>query len=127
MAKTKVVAIDPGVRVFSTFYGTDSCGFLGQGDFSRIQRLAFHLDDLISRISKETNKQKLRKMKLTTARMREKIKNLADELHHKVALFLVSSFDCILLPTFETKQMVGKSHRKIQSKTVRNLLSFAHY
>lgn len=125
--QARVVAIDPGVRVFSTFYGTESCGFLGQGDFSRIQRLAHYLDDLISRMSKVTNKQKLRKMKLAVARMREKIKNLIDELHHKVALFLVTNFDCILLPTFETQQMVGKSHRKIQSKTVRSLLSFAHY
>jgi putative transposase len=125
--QARVVAIDPGVRVFSTFYEDESCGFLGQGDFSRIQRLAHHLDDLISRMSKVTRKQKLRKMKLAAARMREKIKNLVDELHHKVALFLVTCFDCILLPTFETKQMVGKSHRKIQNKTVRSLLSFAHY
>jgi len=125
--QARVVAIDPGVRVFSTFYGLDSCGFLGQGDFSRIQRIAFRLDDLISRMSKVKNKQKLRRMKLAAARMREKIKNLIDELHHKVALFLVTNFDCILLPTFETKQMVGRSNRKIQSKTVRNLLSFAHY
>jgi len=125
--QARVVAIDPGVRVFSTFYGTDSCGFLGQGDFSRIQRLAHHLDDLISRMSKITGKQKLRKMKLAAARIRQKIKNLIDELHHKVALFLITNFDCILLPTFETQQMVGKSHRKIQNKTVKSLLSFAHY
>lgn len=125
--QARVVAIDPGVRVFSTFYGTDSCGFLGQGDFSRIQRLAYYLDDFISRMSKVTRKQKLGKMKLAAARMREKIKNLIDELHHKVALFLVTSFDCILLPTFETQQMVGRSNRKIQNKTVRSMLSFAHY
>ena len=125
--QARVVAIDPGVRTFSTFYGTDSCGFLGQGDFSRIQRLAFHLDDLISRMSKVTNKQKLRKMKLAAARMREKISNLIDELHHKVALFLVTNFDCILLPTFETQQMVSRSNRKIQCKTVRSMLTFAHY
>jgi len=125
--QARVVAIDPGVRVFSTFYGIGSCGFLGQGDFSRIQRLAHYLDDLISRMSKITNKQKLRKMKLAVARMREKIKNLIKELHHKVALFLVTNFDCILLPTFETQQMVGKSNRKIKNDTVRSLLSFAHY
>ena len=125
--QARVVAVDPGVRVFSTFYGVDSCGFLGQGDFSRIQRLAFHLDDLISRMAKVTNKQKLRKMKLAGARIREKVKNLIDELHHKTALFLVRNFDCILLPTFETSQMVSKGHRKIRCKTVRSMLTFAHY
>jgi putative transposase len=60
-------------------------------------------------------------------RMRTKIKNLVNELHHKAALFMVKNFDVILLPTFETKQMTSKAGRKLQSKTVRSLLSFAHY
>ncbi|MEN9847811.1 MAG: hypothetical protein RL368_551 [Pseudomonadota bacterium] len=64
---------------------------------------------------------------LAGLRMRQNVQNLIDELHHKIALFLVKNFGCILLPTFETSQMVGKANRKIQSKTVRNMLSFAHY
>jgi putative transposase len=124
--QARVVAIDPGVRTFATFYSDDSCGHIGEADFSRIQRLALHLDDLYSRMAK-AGKQKIRKMKLAAARMREKIKNLIDELHHKTALFLVTNFDHILLPTFETSEMVGKIGRKIRNKTVRNMLTFAHY
>ena len=52
---------------------------------------------------------------------------MIDELHHKTALFLVKNFDHILLPTFETSQMVGKAGRKIHHKTVRNMLTFAHF
>jgi putative transposase len=55
------------------------------------------------------------------------VQNLIDELHHKAALFFVKNFDCILLPTFATSQMVSKAGRKISNKTVRNLLTFAHY
>jgi len=33
----------------------------------------------------------------------------------------------ILLPTFETSEMVERGRRRIRSKTVRNLLSLAHY
>jgi putative transposase len=33
----------------------------------------------------------------------------------------------ILLPTFETKQMTGKSGRKLQKKSVRAMLTWAHY
>ncbi|EGJ30865.1 MULTISPECIES: IS200/IS605 family element transposase accessory protein TnpB [Moorena] len=55
------------------------------------------------------------------------IQNLINELHHKAARFLVNNFDVILLPTFETSEMAKKGSRKIRSKTVRNLLSFAHY
>ena len=121
-----IVAIDPGVRTFATFYSTESCGFLGGADFSRIQRMAHYLDDLMSRASK-AGKQKKKRMMLAGLRMRQKVQNLIDELHHKTALFLVKNFDCILLPTFETSQMVSRSGRKIRSKTVRNMLTFAHY
>lgn len=124
--QARVVAVDPGVRSFATFYSGNACGFLGLGDFSRLQRQAAHLDQLISRRSK-AGKQQKRRMRMAAARMRETFKNLVDELHHKSALFLVSNYDVILLPAFETRQMSLKSQRKIKSKTVRSLLSFAHY
>jgi putative transposase len=122
----RVVAIDPGVRTFATFFSETSVGKIGESDFSRIQRLCQHLDDLISRSSKAKSAQK-RKMRKAASKMRLKIRNLIDELHHKSARFLVDNFDVILLPTFETSGMAIKSRRKIRSKTVRNLLSFAHY
>ena len=124
--QARVVAIDPGIRSFATFYSDDTCGFIGKGDFSRIQRMAHHLDNLVSRISKAP-KQKKRKMQLAAARMREKVKHLIDELHHKSALFFVKNFDLILLPTFETSNMARKAGRKIRAKSVRSMLTFAHY
>ena len=122
----RMVALDPGVRTFLTFFSENSVGKIGEGDFSRIQRLCHHLDDLISRFSKAQSAQK-RRMRKAASRLRLQIKNLIDELHHKAARFLVDNFDVILLPTFDTSQMTLKSRRKIRSKTVRNMLSFAHY
>ncbi|NEP70242.1 MULTISPECIES: RNA-guided endonuclease TnpB family protein [Moorena] len=122
----RVVALDPGVRTFLTFFSETYVGKIGQGDFSRIQRLCHHLDSLISKISKAKGKQK-RRMRKAARRMVIKIQNLVNELHHKAARFFVNNFDVILLPTFETSQMSKKSKRKIRSKTVRNMLSFAHY
>jgi len=124
--QARVVAIDPGVRNFTAFYSSDTCGFIGQGDFSRIQRLAHHLDNLVSRMSKAARQRK-RRMRLAATRMREKVKHLIDELHHKAALFFVKNFDLILLPTFETQRMANKAGRKIKAKSVRSMLSFAHY
>lgn len=124
--QARVVAIDPGVRNFVAFYSDDICGLIGAGDFSRIQRLAYHLDNLVSRMS-QAPKQKKRRLRRAAARMREKVKHLIDELHHKAALFLVSHFDLILLPTFETKRLANKMGRKIRAKSVRSMLSFAHY
>ena len=49
------------------------------------------------------------------------------ELHKKVAHFLVTNFDVILLPTFETQQMTRRGARKIRKKTVRQMLTLSHY
>src|SRR5262245_21374457 len=59
--------------------------------------------------------------------MRARIRDLVDELHWKTCRFLVQNFDVILLPTFETQNIVLKCSRKIGKKSVRSLLTFSHY
>jgi putative transposase len=122
----RVVSLDPGIRTFLTFYSETSCGHLGRGDFGRIQRLSHHLDDLISRTSKAKGAKKCR-MRKAQQRMRNKISDLVDELHHKTARFLVANFDVILLPTFDTGEMAKRAKRKIRSKSVRSMMTFSHY
>ena len=122
----RVVALDPGVRNFLTLFSENSFGWIGSGDIGKIQRLCYHLDDLISRLTKAKSKTKQR-MKKAANRMRLKIRNLISEMHHKTALFLVQNFDVILLPTFEVSQMTTKSSRKLRSKSVRQMLNWAHY
>ena len=124
--QARVVALDPGVRSFLTWYCTDSVGKIGEGAFFRIQRLCVRLDDLLSRAAKSPSR-KRRNMRRAAGRMRLRIENLVRELHRQAARFLVGKFDVILLPTFETSEMVERSRRRIRSKTVRNLLSLAHY
>ena len=46
---------------------------------------------------------------------------MTDDLHRRVAYDLVMNNDVILLPTFETKNMVVKDNRKINTKTVRSI------
>ena len=76
-----VVALDPGVRTFLTYFSETDCGKLGHHAFGRIQRLCHWLDDLISRTAKEPNRRKRRQMRAAQARMRQRITNLVDELH----------------------------------------------
>jgi len=120
-----IVALDPGIRAFQTFYSETSAGHLGQYDIGRISRLCYYLDNLISRTSKVFGNKKKR-MKLAQGRIRLKIQNLVKELHHKAAYFLVNNFDVILLPTFGVKRMSKKSS-KLRSKTVRQMLTWSHY
>ena len=122
-----VVALDPGVRTFLTYFSEADCGKLGHHAFGRIQRLCHWLDDLISRTAKEPNRRKRRQMRCAQARMRQRITNLVDELHWQLARWLTSNYRIILLPTFETQDMTRRAGRRIRSKTARMMLTFRHY
>ena len=103
--QARVVALDPGVRSFLTWYCADSVGKIAQGAFYRIQRLCERLDALLSRATKAPARRR-RNMRRAASRMRIRIESLIQELHRQAARFLVDSFDVILLPTFETSDMV---------------------
>ena len=124
--QARVVALDPGVRTFLTWFSETDAGHIGKHDFGRIQRLCHHLDQLISRTAKAGARRR-RNLRKAAERTRVRIANLIDELHHQAARFLVDNFDLILLPTFETSQMVQRGKRKIHSKSVRSMVTFAHY
>ena len=123
----RVVALDVGIRNFVTFFSEDSCGHLGQQTIGRIQRLCAHLDDLISKIALCTKASRRYRLRKAAARMRLKIRDIIDELHHQVANYLVKNFDVILLPTFEVSNMVLRGKRRIGRKSVRNMLTLSHY
>ncbi len=125
--QTRIVALDPGVRTFQTFFSPELAGGIGEHDFGRLVRLCHHLDDLISRSSTTTNKKRRYRMRKAADRLRWKIRDLRDELHAKTIRFLVDQFDIILIPTFETSQMVTRERRKLRSKTVRAMLTWAHF
>jgi putative transposase len=113
----EMVALDPGVRTFQTYYSPSSCGEIGAKCIGRIYRLCQHLDNLMSR-----------KLWKPASRVRIKIKNLVSELHFQAANFLTKNFSTILIPTFETSQMVSKKAiRKIRTKTARAMMTCSHY
>ena len=98
-----VVALDPGVRTFLTYFSETDCGKIGHHAFGHVQRLCHHLDDLISRTDTEPNHQRRRRMRRAQARLRQRIINLVDELHWQTARWLTGNYKVILLPTFETQ------------------------
>jgi putative transposase len=125
--QARIVAIDPGVRTFATFYSGDACGKIGDGDYARLTRICLGLDRLLSRRDKSRNHRERRSLTKAIQRQRAKIHNLVDELHKKTALFFVRNFDVILLPSFETKQMSNRLTRKIDKQSARSMLTFSHY
>jgi putative transposase len=124
--KGRMVAIDPGVRTFATLFSEDVATKIGENSITRIHRLCVKLDKLTSKIALSKAKAK-RKVKKAMHRLKWKVWDLVDELHYKTIKHLTDNFDTILLPTFETSQMVSKSGRKIRSKTARQMLTLSHF
>ena len=60
-------------------------------------------------------------------RARRRIKSLVDEVHHKAACWLTDHFEHVIIPLFQTSRMVRRSSRRVGKKTVRDMLSWAHY
>lgn len=121
-----VIALDPGNRAFLTGYDGENILEIGQGDIGRINRLCSHLDNLLSRAALSSSKRQRYKMKKAANRIRERISSLVKDLHNKVASLLVRNYKLIFLPTYETSQMVLKSARKLNRKSVRNMLTWSH-
>lgn len=121
-----VIALDPGNRAFFTGYDGQNVLEIGQGDIGRINRLCSHLDNLLSRAALSPSKRQRHKIRKAANRMRERISCLVKDLHNKVASLLVRNYKAIFLPTYETSQMVLKSARKINRKSVRNMLTWSH-
>ena len=123
-----VVAIDPGVRTFATYFSTEGYfGKLGQGAFDRILKLNLKIDKLISKLSKETDKNRKSNLKRSIFNIRFKIRNLIDELHWKTIKFFTSRFKVIIFPSFNVSEMIKKSNRKLPKKVIRSMNCFRFF
>lgn len=124
-----IIALDPGVRTFMTGY--DPSGKVwewGKQDIGRIYRLCHTIDKLQSEWSKHfiRHAQKYRLQK-AAMRVRLKVRNLIDDMHKKLAKWLCEKYTVVLLPAFETSGMIRRGQRKINSKTVRGMVTWSHY
>lgn len=128
-ALESVVSLDPGVRTFMTAYSAD--GEIlewGVGDIARIHRLCSALDKLHARWKAEgvLHRQRYR-LKRAGLRIHKKIRCIVDDIQCKLAKWLCENFRVVLIPVFETQQMVTKGHRRLNSKTARAMCTWAHY
>jgi putative transposase len=123
-----VVSLDPGVRTFQTTY--DASGLAtewGKGDMNQVYIMCRRMDKLQARHDLEKKRSKKRYLKKAWLRMIDKVKNKVKEVHRKLALWLCETYTVVLIPTFESSNMVRKGARKINSKTARGMLTWSHY
>ncbi|MBW4667882.1 MAG: transposase [Cyanomargarita calcarea GSE-NOS-MK-12-04C] len=131
--KHSLIALDPGVRSFLTGFDGEKFIDIGNRDITEIYRLCRFSDKLISRKTKLTgrkNKHQRTRIQAKIDSLFIRVRNLINECHRKAAKWLTTEYRVIFLPTFETSQMVaktGKKKRKINSKTVRQMLRWSHF
>ena len=152
-----ICSIDPGVRCFATVYSEDVIYKLGNNFIKKKLVKLMQRIDYLSKVrsklyneaidkygyknipvkAKNINRAYQKKLQQT----RKRYQNLIRDLHYKVAHFLVTKFDIIILPTFQVKQMLGKKltkeeyralsrvkkQRYSRRKQNRNMLSLSHY
>jgi len=126
------VALDPGVRTFQTFYSDQGiAGKIGHSVCDSLIDIGLLEDKLKSKLKTIKKKRTRYNLKKRCFLLRSKIKNIVKDLHWKTCHFLCSTFKHILLPSFETSNMVRKDipykGRSIGSKTVRKMLALSHY
>lgn len=126
-----IIALDPGVRTFMTGYDPyrKNIVHLGNNVSDVLNRYSKTLDILSRRIDNTSSRMKKRNYKRVRRRIYRKIKNMINDLHHKIAKFLCRNYRTILLPKFRTKNMSQNSDggRKISKKTTRNMLGLSHF
>ena len=121
----KVVALDPGVRTFQTGYSESE---IFKGDILRpkFEKLKNKISTLQSLRDKQTNtKTNSNKYKRRLRKLNLRIKNMVNECHWQVAHHLLKHYNDVLLPSFESQDMVKKG--TLQKKSKNNLLSLSHY
>ena len=122
-----IVALDPGVRNFLTYFSEDGrFGWLGIHAFDRILNLNLKRDHLLSRLALTKDKKKKGKLKRTLNRTYHRIQDLVDELQWQCINYLVHNFSVIIFPPFEVKGMTQKGC-KLRKSVIRSMLSLSFF
>ena len=135
----KIVALDPGVRVFQTGFSESEC-FEANVNTVKLRRLKLKISLLQSLFTNKKKRGKQENKKnhqnhqnhqnhKTTRKLfilQKKIKDMVAECHWQTANYLIKNYNDVLLPSFESQDMVkGKSI--LSKKTKNEMLSLSHY
>ena len=128
--RSEIVALDPGEKIFMSYYSLNNCGHIGYNLREKILKIQSKIKILQKNIKKNTNKTKKKinnknKIKNKINKYYKKIQNIVKELHNKTALYLVRHYNTILLPEFKTQNIVkcfGKKFIKNKVKEIKDTI-----
>lgn len=141
--RVKCVSIDPGVRTFATCFSPDEVVIAGENVASeRLFPLMKKVDDLLSQRQRILNQCKgikfidmqqwaqdrLRFVDNKIRKLKCKKTDIVRDLHQRLSHYLLTNYDVVFLPHFETKGMVRRQKgRVIRRNTCRQMLDLCHY
>ncbi|KAF0471510.1 transposase [Gigaspora margarita] len=104
----RIISLDPSIKLFLTGYdpGGNIVKFC-KNNFSRLSRLCIRHDKYQSQLTK-VNSRKHYMIKRKMRRIYYKIHNLVNDCHKKIAKYLCDNYQTIILPIFETQEMMSE-------------------
>jgi putative transposase len=118
-----IVALDPGVRTFQTYYSQQSAGKIGMNVASYIKKYQDRTDKLQCEME-FTNSKKRYAMRKRCFKLRAKAKNIVDNMQWHAANYLTDKYSVILLPKFNTRSIAMKTNCAQRN---RDLYAVRHY
>jgi len=115
--RKQVVTLDPGEKIFQTYYSPEESGRIGHDIRLTILQEEKKIRRLERIIHRKKNKkgEKLQNPKAIKRRIQlkyNKIRNIVSELHHQTSKFLTDNYSRIYIPPFETQQMVRNERKR---------------
>lgn len=125
IVKKQVVALDPGEKTFMAYYSLDDCGMIGTDIRKPILLIEQKIRGYQRVLKKKKNKngKRINKKKIIIRinKLYTKIKGIVNELHKKTALFLCRNYETILIPKFETKNMLKNEYVVVKNMVSANV------
>lgn len=138
-----IAAIDPGIRTFATLYdpgrerivewGVRGGRSNGQAKGTELLGWLTRKIGRLDRAAKSAHGRRRSSIRDLANRIRQRVQNLTDEMHHKLAIWLCKSFEVVLLPKFSPSKLSRRKglqpgrRRVLCSNSVRQLAQMAPY
>ena len=124
--RKEIVALDPGEKIFLSYYSNNEIGNIGSNMrvfILKQQRKIKKLQSILNKNKNKNNKSIKNKktLKQKILKLYNKIKGYVNEIHKKTALYLCKNYENIILPTFETKNMISKNKIKKETERIKKL------
>ena len=121
----RICALDPGLCTFLTGSDVDgNCFSMGENCYSKLKARFLLIDKLKAKRDQLQAKGRTYRKTNESVRLQYLKQGYAiDDLHNKSIKYLTDNYDIIILPHFNTRQMVKDNNRLFNRK----LLALAHY